>query len=110
MRFSLQGLRQLAADTAGNHTPARRYGMAVAVTALTVLVVLVVQSLTHLRTNLLLIAPVAISAWYGGRGPGLLASALSLAAIVLTFDPTARAALSVPGVAEVVYCVRSFEN
>jgi len=98
-----QRLRRLRIDLAGNRTPARRYGAAVVVTALAVLIVLGVQSVTHLRTNLLLITPVAISAWYGGRGPGILASALSIAAIMLTFDPTDRAALDVPGIGEVVY-------
>src|SRR5258708_24527610 len=62
-----------------------------------------IKGVTHLRTNLLLIPPVAISAWYGGRGPGILASALSIAAIMLTFDPTDRAALDVPGLGEVEY-------
>src|SRR5258705_132541 len=77
--------------------------MAVVVTALALLIALGVERVTHLRTNLLLLAPVAISAWYGGRGPGILASALSLAAIMLTFDPSDRAALDVPGLGEVVY-------
>ena len=88
---------------ARNHTPARRYGLAVVVTVLTVLVVLGIERVTHVRTNLLLVAPVAISAWYGGRGPGLLAGALSITAIALTFDPTARLALTVPGFAQAVF-------
>jgi signal transduction histidine kinase len=102
VRFS-QRLRQLRADLARNRTTARRYGMAVVVTALALLVALTVQSVTHLRTNLLLVTPVAISAWYGGRGPGIFASALSIAAIILTFDPTSPAALDVPGIGKVVY-------
>src|SRR5258705_13024051 len=99
----MSGLRRLRGDIAHNRTTARRYAMAVVVTALALLLALGVQGVTHLRTNLLLLAPVAISAWYGGHGPGILASALSIAAIILTFDPTHRAALDVPGVGEVVY-------
>src|SRR5258705_994719 len=99
----MSGLRRLRGDIAHNRTTARRYGMAVVVTALALLVALGVERVTHLRTNLLLVTPVAISAWYGGRGPGILASALSIAAIVLTFNPTYRAALDVPGVGEIEY-------
>jgi K+-sensing histidine kinase KdpD len=99
----LHDLRALPGDIAHNRTTVRRYAMAVVVTVLALLIALGVQSVTHLRTNLLLVPPVAISAWYGGRGPGIFASVLSVAAIMLTFDPTDRAALDVRGFGEVVY-------
>lgn len=103
MGFSLQGLKNWRADVRHNRTPARRYGMAVFVTALAVLVVVGGQRLTHLRSNLLLVTPVAISAWYGGRGPGILASALAIAAIVLNFNPSYPAAIDAPGLGQAVY-------
>jgi signal transduction histidine kinase len=86
-----------------DRTVARRYGVAVAATALAILAWIAVTNLAHLRVNLLLVSAVAISAWYGGRGPGVLASVLSLIVIVLRFGRATPAAGDVTGVGEAVY-------
>ena len=55
---------------------ARRYATAIAAVAITVLVKLVVDGLGTDHPFVLLPVPVAVAAWYGGRGPGLLSVAL----------------------------------
>lgn len=55
---------------------ARRYATAVAAVAVTILVKILVSALGEDHPFVLLPVPVAIAAWYGGRGPGLLATAL----------------------------------
>jgi hypothetical protein len=55
---------------------ARRYGTALAAVGVTVAVKLLISGLGEDHPFVLLPVPVAIAAWYGGRGPGLLAAAL----------------------------------
>jgi K+-sensing histidine kinase KdpD len=55
---------------------ARRYATAIVAVAITVVLKLVVDGLGDDHPFVLLPVPVAIAAWYGGRGPGLLAAAL----------------------------------
>src|SRR5438094_69609 len=55
---------------------ARRYGTAIAAVAITVVVKLLVNGLGEDHPCVLLPVPVAIAAWYGGRGPGLIAAVL----------------------------------
>jgi hypothetical protein len=55
---------------------ARRYGTAIAAVAITVAVKLLVNGLGEDHPFVLLPVPVAIAAWYGGRGPGMVAAAL----------------------------------
>lgn len=86
-----------------DRTAGRRYGVAIAATALALLAGLGVDSLAHIHTHLLLVTAVAISAWYGGRGPGVLASVLSVIAIVLGFRHQSATAIDIPGVSETVY-------
>ena len=57
-------------------TLARRYGTALVAVAITVAVKLLVDGLGEDHPFVLLPVPVAIAAWYGGRGPGYLAAAL----------------------------------
>jgi signal transduction histidine kinase len=79
--------------------PAASYGVAVVATTLALIGALALQPL-HIQTNLLFVGAVAVSAWYGGRGPGLAASVLSMFAIVsLRNAPVASAA----GIGEIVY-------
>lgn len=54
----------------------RRYGTALVAVAITLAVKLAVDGLGDDHPFVLLPVPVAIAAWYGGRGPGLLAVAL----------------------------------
>jgi signal transduction histidine kinase len=84
-------------------TAARRYGVALGATAIAVLGGFAIVSVADVHTNLLLVTAVAISAWYGGRGPGALASALSVIAIVIPFGRGDPAAIDVPGVREATY-------
>src|SRR2546426_585868 len=55
---------------------ARRYGTAIAAVAITVALKFLVDGLGTDHPYVLLPVPVAIAAWYGGRGPGLLAAGL----------------------------------
>jgi K+-sensing histidine kinase KdpD len=52
---------------------ARRYAIAIVAVATTVLVKFAVDGLGNDHPFVLLPVPVAVAAWYGGRGPGLLA-------------------------------------
>lgn len=82
-------------------TSLRRYGAAVVTTALALLGANVLDVFLHVQTNLLFVAAVAVSSWYGGRGAGVLASALSL--LVITTFHRESPATTVPGAGEVVY-------
>ena len=57
----------------------RRYGIAIGAVLVTVGIKLVVDGLGPDHPFLLLTAAVIIASWYGGRGPGILATALALA-------------------------------
>jgi signal transduction histidine kinase len=87
----------------GDRTAWRRYGVAVATTSLVLLAWVGIDVLAHLRLHVLLLIAVTISAWYGGRGPGVLASILSLVVIVLPIGRADPEALDVPGVGEAAY-------
>jgi hypothetical protein len=64
------------------HSPVRRYGAAVASVALALLLSIWVPTpFLEKRHSALFFVAVMASTWYGGRGPGLLATALSAAAI-----------------------------
>src|SRR5436305_7611319 len=67
-----------------------RYGVALVTTSLAVPAALLMDVTFQLHTNVLFLAAVAISAWYGGRGPGLLASALSVLIIAFVFPRIPR--------------------
>jgi signal transduction histidine kinase len=84
-------------------TSAWRYGVALAATALALLAGFAIDLIAHVHTNLLLVTAVAISAWYGGRGAGVLTSVLSVVAIMLLAGSEFPAALDVPGVGEATY-------
>jgi signal transduction histidine kinase len=79
-----------------------RYGVAVASTAIALLCALAIELPLHIDTNLLLVAAVAVSAWYGGRGPGLLAGVLSALAIAALFLPQ-HPLLAAPALARIAY-------
>ena len=64
------------ARTDGLVAAARRYGTAVVAVAVTVVIKLLVDGLGNDHPFVLLPVPVVIAAWYGGRGPGLMATAL----------------------------------
>lgn len=55
-----------------------RYGLPLVTVVIALLVTLPIQSLVELSGGLLFIPAVMISSWYGGPGPGLLATALSV--------------------------------
>jgi C4-dicarboxylate-specific signal transduction histidine kinase len=58
-----------------------RYGLAVLFVAAALVLALVVQSVFFIRFWSLFIAAVVAAAWFGGKGPGWLAAALSILAI-----------------------------
>ncbi|MEO8333590.1 MAG: ATP-binding protein [bacterium] len=79
--------------------PAASYGVTAVAMLLALIGALALQPL-HVQTNLLFVGAVAVSAWYGGRGPGLAASVVSMFAIVyLRSAPVTSAA----GIGEFVY-------
>ena len=85
------------------HTSRMRYALAVVATTFALLAARLIDLPLHVHTDLLLfIAAVAISAWYGGRGAGLLAS--GLAVLIITAFPIGDANVaSAPRVREVVH-------
>jgi K+-sensing histidine kinase KdpD len=106
MSRPISGLAGARERLAHDRTTMRRYAVAVAVTGVAVLGVLAIDHLVHLRTNVLLVTAVVIAAWYGGRGPGALASILCVFAVDVLFGrSTSPAALDVPGVGEATYLV-----
>jgi signal transduction histidine kinase len=82
---------------------ARRYGVAVLATALVLLAVFAVDHFLHIRITLLLVTAVVISAWCGGRGPGVLASLLCMPAIIIIVRHGNPAATDVRGVGEIIF-------
>ncbi|HEY2065577.1 MAG TPA: ATP-binding protein [Gemmatimonadaceae bacterium] len=81
----------------------QRYGLAVLATALVLLAVFAVDQFLHIRITLLLVTAVVISAWWGGRGPGVLASLLCLPAIVILVKHGSPAATDVRGVGQIIF-------
>ena len=73
----------------GNSVRARlgRYAVAVAITLLAWLITLALGTEFDASSRLPFAAAVAIATWYGGSGPGLLASVLSIFAIDFSFLP-----------------------
>ncbi len=96
----LAWVRELAG---GDQKTWRRYGIPIAATSLVVLAWLGIDLLAHVRLHVLLLVAVTISAWYGGRGPGVMASIISLIVIVLPIGRADPAAPDVRGVGEAVY-------
>jgi K+-sensing histidine kinase KdpD len=65
----------------------RAYGAAIGVVGVALLLSLALPSITAPNPFLFFFAAIAFSAWYGGLGPGLLATALSVMAVNYTFIP-----------------------
>ena len=65
----------------------RAYGVAILTTALAVAGALAIDLPLHADTNLLPVAAVAVSAWYGGTGPGTVAVLLSVLALDYVLIP-----------------------
>jgi K+-sensing histidine kinase KdpD len=99
--FSIFTPGRLGESRWGGRGAARRYAVAVGVTALAITGALAIELPLHIDTTLLLLAAVSVSAWYGGLGPGLLASLLSVTAIDVIFLAD-RPALAIPGVTQSV--------
>ncbi|MCZ7572140.1 MAG: PAS domain S-box protein [Ardenticatenaceae bacterium] len=77
--------------------PLLRYGVAVLTTALALLLTLLLQSLIEPGPFLLFFAAVALTAWYGGLGPALLATLLgALASDYFLLPPLYAFALITP--------------
>ncbi len=75
--------------------PVTRYALAVATTAAAVVLTLLLQPLIHPSVLAPFLLAVAIAALYGGVGPGVVASLLSVAALSYWFFPPLHA----PGIA-----------
>jgi len=76
--------------------------VAVVATALAVAGALAIDLPLDIDTNLLLLAAVSVTAWYGGRGPGVVAALLSAVAISTIFIP--HSVIRAPrGVGEEIY-------
>jgi len=67
--------------------PIRRYGIAVVAVAITIGVKLLLEGLGADHPFVLLPAAVVVAAWYGGTGPGVLATLLVAAASVYFLAP-----------------------
>src|SRR5215216_4321496 len=68
--------------------PFLRYGLAAATVALATILTLLIPQLAERTVFILYFVAVAVSAWYGGHGPGLFATALSAVASAYFFlDP-----------------------
>jgi diguanylate cyclase (GGDEF)-like protein len=72
----------------------RRYGLSVALSAAALLVMMLLRPLMEHSVFFLFLAAVAISALYGGLGPGLVATVLSTAACEYFFVPPDYVSLS----------------
>jgi len=74
-----------------------RYGVAIVASALAVLLWLLLDSVARVSPFPLLITAVAFSAWYGGLGPGLLATVLGTLAIDYFYEePLYSLAITAP--------------
>src|SRR5258708_19602533 len=71
-----------------------RYGFAVSVTVLALLVCLLFSNALVESRFVVFCGAVALAAWFGGLGPGLLASVLSIAAAAFIFLASSSAGLS----------------
>ena len=101
----LPGVALARALIQGERTVRRRYGAAVVTSALALVAALAIDLAVQVHTNLLFVAAVAITAWYGGRGPGLLASGLAVLAIAFVRDDPLP---TTPGLGEAVYLATFF--
>ena len=72
-------------------TPLRAYGIGLILTLLAFLLTLAAWPLLHTIPLILFFVTVALSAWYGGLGPGLFATALALILSALFILPPAGA-------------------
>jgi PAS domain-containing protein len=68
-------------------TPLRAYGLSLLLTLLASLLTLAAWPLLYKIPLILFLATVALSAWYGGLGPGLFATALALIVSALFIMP-----------------------
>jgi signal transduction histidine kinase/uncharacterized protein YoxC len=96
--------RDLPAGASGGPAIHRAYAAAAAAVALALLGSFALRPL-QVHTNLPFVAAVAVAAWYGGRGPGLAAGVLAVAAIAIVPDGLVRAA---PGAGAAVYLASFF--
>src|SRR5258707_14447493 len=71
-----------------------RYGFAVSVTVLALLVSLLFSNALVESRFVVFCGAVALAAWFGGLGPGLLACVLSIAAAAFIFFASSSASLS----------------
>ena len=76
---------------------ARRYGVAVSVVALALLLTLAIPPVRNESPTALFFAAVMVSSWYGGLGAGLLATALATGAIGSFIMPPVDAVVLGPG-------------
>ena len=74
----------------GRLSPLRRYGMALAATVLATGASLLLWPLIDPNAFALFCAAVMVSAWYGGLGPGLLATGLAVLASAYLIVPNAQ--------------------
>ena len=75
--------------------PLLRYGVALLACTLALVLTLLLRSLTEQSVAFLFLASVMISAWYGGLGPGLLATAVATSASVFMALPSASTPVGV---------------
>jgi len=80
----------------------RTYGVAIGATALAVIGARLIDLPLDVDTNLLLLAAVSISSWYGGRWPGITAALLAAIAIAVIFIPDGSIKVA-PGLGEGIY-------
>src|SRR5258706_7826643 len=81
-------------------SPLQRYGFAIGTTVLVVSLTIVGRQTVALPALPLLLAAVALSAWYGGLGPGLLSALIGVVASeILIFEPLYVVDLSPAGIA-----------
>src|SRR5258705_6285728 len=76
--------------------PLARYGIALALAALAVFVRMVLPLPPGVAMYGLAVGAVVVSAWYGGRGPGLVSLLATAAGILYWFIPPSDAFLPIP--------------
>lgn len=89
-------------DYPAEKSAVRRYGVAIVATALAVLGARVLNLPLDVDTNLLLVAAVSVSSWYGGRWPGIASALLAAVAIAVIFIPDGSIRVA-PGLGEGIY-------